>query len=107
VNIPTDLTVTILASAATAAMVTGVFALLAQKLERNSRRKETIFMQSVELAKANRDFVHAVAKDMGGGTIHDYAVYAEMYYLLLTELHDKGRLPENWRTDIKTKFGEL
>jgi len=103
-----NLTVTILASAATAALVTGVFALLVQKLERNARRKEAIFMQSVELAKANRDFVHAVAKDMGAGArIHDYVVYAEMYYWLLTELHDKGRLPANWRTDIKTKFGEL
>jgi hypothetical protein len=107
VNISVDLTVTILASAATAALVTGAFALLAQKLERNARRRETIFMQSVELAKANRDFIHTVAKEMGGGEIHDYAVYAEMYYWLLTELHDKGRLPENWRTDIKSKFSEL
>jgi hypothetical protein len=107
VNAPTNLAVTILASAVTAAVVTGAFALLAQKLERSTRRKEIIFTKSVELAKANRDFVHAVAKDMGGGTIHDYAVYAEMYYWLLTELHDRGRLPENWRTDIGTKFGEL
>lgn len=106
-NVLPGLTVTILASAATAAAVTGVFALLAQRLERSARRKETIFMQSVELAKANRDFVHKMAKEMGGGTIHDYAVYAEQYYWLLTELHDKGRLPENWRTDIKTKFGEI
>ena len=66
-----------------------------------------IFTKSVELAKANREFVLAVAKEMGGGTIYDYAVYAEMYYWLLTELHDKGKLPENWRTDVKTKFGAL
>ena len=106
-NFPTNLTVTILASAATAAVVTGAFALLAQRLERNTRRKEIIFTKSVELAKANREFVLAVAKEMGGGTIYDYAVYAEMYYWLLTELHDKGKLPENWRTDVKTKFGAL
>jgi hypothetical protein len=104
---PMNLTVTILASAATAALVTGVFALLGQKLERNARRRETIFMQSVELAKANREFILGIAKEMGGGTIHDYAVYAEMYYWLLMELHDKGRLPENWRTDMKTKFPDF
>jgi hypothetical protein len=51
-----NLTVTIFASAATAALVTGVFALLGQKLERNARSRETIFMQSVELAKVNRQF---------------------------------------------------
>jgi hypothetical protein len=107
VNIPANLTVTILASAATAAVVTGMFALLAQKLERKTRQKELIFTKSVELAKANRDFIHTVSKEMGGGTIHDYAVYAEMYYWLLTELHDKGKLPKNWQTDIKQKFGAL
>ena len=48
-----------------------------------------------------------LAKEMGGGmTIHDYAVYAEMYYWLLMELHDKGALPENWQTKIKAKFPE-
>ena len=51
-----NLTVTIFASTATAALVTGVFALLGQKLERNARSRETIFMQSVELAKVNRQF---------------------------------------------------
>jgi hypothetical protein len=34
-------------------------------------------------------------------------LYAEMYYWLLTAPHDNGRLPKNWREDIKTKFGEL
>ncbi|MFY9844122.1 MAG: hypothetical protein WA718_04915 [Terriglobales bacterium] len=47
-----------------------------------------------------------LAKEMGGGTIHDYAVYAEMYYWLLMELHDKGKLPENWHAIMKKKFPE-
>ena len=63
--------------------------------------------QSVELAKVNRQFTLELAKEMGGGTVHDYAVYAEMYYWLLLELHDKGKLPENWRTNMKTKFPEF
>jgi hypothetical protein len=82
----------------------GVFALLGQMLERKARRRERIFMQSVELAKANRQFTMDLAKEMGGGMIHDYAVYAEGYYWLLMELHDKGRLPDNWRMNMKTKF---
>jgi hypothetical protein len=51
----------------TAALVTGAFALLGQMLERKARRRETIFMQSVELAKANRQFTMDLAKEMGGG----------------------------------------
>jgi hypothetical protein len=105
---PMNLTVTILASAATAALVTGFFALLSQRFERAARRKELLFLKSVELAKANREFVAMVAKDMGAGArIHDYVVYAEMYNWLLTELHDSGRLPTDWRKDIKTKFPDI
>jgi len=114
--VPMNLTVTILASTVTAAVVTAVFGLLGQKLERDARvlaqremekarSRETIFTQSVELAKANRQFTMELAKEMGGGmTIHDYAVYAEMYYWLLMELHDKGKLPENWHANMKKKF---
>jgi len=102
-----NLIVTIFASAATAALVTGVFALLGYKLERKAQSKETIFMQSVELAKVNPQFTLKLAKEMGGGTVHDYAVYAEMYYWLLMELHDKGKLPVNWHTTMKTKFPEF
>ena len=50
-----NLTVTILASTVTAAVVTAVFGLLGQKLERDARSRETIFTQSVELAKAIRE----------------------------------------------------
>ena len=31
--------------------------------------------------------------------ISDYVVYAEMYCWLLTELHDKGMQPKNWREE--------
>jgi hypothetical protein len=65
-------------------------------------------MKSVELAKANREFIAMAARNTGQpARIHDYVVYAEMYYWLLTKLHDKGSLPQNWRQEIKTKFGEL
>jgi hypothetical protein len=102
------LTVTILTSTVVAALISAGFALWGQKLERSARSRETIFTQSVELAKANRQFTMDLAKEMGGGmTIHDYAVYAEMYYWLLMELHDKGKLPKNWHTNMKTKFPEF
>jgi hypothetical protein len=78
------------------------------RFERAARRKELLFLKSVQLAKANREFVATVAKDMGAGArIHDYVVYAEMYNWLLTELHDSGRLPTDWRKDIKTKFPDI
>jgi hypothetical protein len=103
-----NLTVTILTSALVSAFVTGVFALLGQAIERKARRRELLFTKSVELAKANRDFIAMVADKTGQtAQISDYAVYAEMYCWLLTELHDKGRLPENWRQEIQKKFGHI
>jgi hypothetical protein len=100
-----NLTATILTSALVSAFITGMFALLAQSFERNARRKDAVFLQSVELAKANREFIRTVAKETGqGARIHDYVAYAEMYYWLLTELQNNGRLPQDWRKQIKEKF---
>jgi hypothetical protein len=85
-----------------------VFALMGQVIERKARRKEVLFTKSVELAKANRDFIAMVADKTGQSVqISDYAVYAEMYYWILTELHDKGSLPENWRQEIQREFGQI
>jgi hypothetical protein len=65
-------------------------------------------MSAFRAARANRDYMLQLGKDMGGGvTIHDYAPYAEMYYWLLKDLEDTGRLPKNWRENIKEKFPEL
>jgi hypothetical protein len=103
-----NLTVTILTSAVISAVIASVFGLIGQAIERRARRRELLFVKSVELAKENREFVMRVAKELGtGARIHDYAVYAEMYFWLLTELHDKGRLPPNWREEMKTKFGDI
>jgi len=103
-----NLTATILTSALVSTVVTGMFALLAQRFERNARRKDAVFQQSVELAKANRDFIRTVAKETGQrAQIHDYVAYAEMYYWLLTELQHNGRLPQDWRKQTKEKFEAL
>lgn len=99
---------TILTSALVSTFITGAFALVGQAFERWARRRELLFVKAVELAKANRDYMLQLGKDMGGGvTIHDYAPYAEMYSWLPTELHDKGRLPKNWRQEINAKFPEM
>ena len=103
-----NLTATILTSALVSAIVTGIFALCTQAIERKTRRQDALFLQSVELAKANREFIAMVAEKTGQtARIHDYVVYAEMYYWLLSELQHTGKLPKDWRSDIKEKFGEL
>lgn len=103
-----DLTSTIFTSAVVSALVASVLNLVGQKIERQARRRELLFTKSVDLAKANREYIAMVADKTGQtATISDYVVYAEMYYWLLTELHDKGRLPENWRTETAKKFGEI
>jgi hypothetical protein len=99
---------TVLTSAAVSTIIAGIASLIGQAVERRARRKELIFVKAVELAKANRDYMLQLGKDMGGGvTIHDYAPYAEMYYWLLQELEDKGKLPKNWQQEIKEKFPSL
>ena len=103
-----NLTVTILTSAVISAVIASAFGLIGQAIERRARRRELLFVKSVELAKENREFIMKVAKDLGtGARIHDYAVYAEMYFWLLSELHDKGHLPPNWRDEMKTRFGDI
>jgi hypothetical protein len=100
-----SLTTTILTSAVVSAVIASLLNLFGQLIERRARRRELIFTKSVELAKENREFIAKAAKETGQeATVHDYVVYAEMYYWLLKELHDRGRLPENWRQQIKTKF---
>ena len=92
-----DASVTILTSVVVSAVVASLFNLTGQIFERRARRKELIFLKSVELAKANRDFMLMFAEKTGQTLkIADYAAYAEMYYLLLKELHDNGSLPANW-----------
>jgi hypothetical protein len=101
-------TTIILTSAAVSTVITGIFGFVAQAIQRSAQRKELVFTKAIELAKANRDYMLQLGKDMGGGvTIHDYAPYAEMYYWLLTELEDKGRLPKNWRQAVKQRFPDL
>jgi hypothetical protein len=102
---PPDLTTVILTSAVVSGSITAVFGFIGQTIERRARRKELIFTKSVELAKANRDYMLQLGQDMGGGvTIHDYVPYAEVYHWLLTERESKGKLPKNWQGEIKSKF---
>ncbi len=89
---------TILTSVVVSAVVASVFNIFGQAIERRSRNRELIFMKAVELALANREFIAMVAdKTNCNATISDPVVYAEMYYSLLKELHDKGRLPSGRR----------
>jgi hypothetical protein len=98
----------VVVAAVVSAVITSMFALMGQFLERRARRKELIFAKSMELAKANREFIAVVAEKTGQmATLHDYAVYAEMYYWLIAELHDNGRLPVNWRKEIAQKFPDI
>jgi len=103
--------VTVLTSVVVSAVVASIFNLFGQAAERRSRRKELIFLKALELAKANREFMVMVADKTGQkAKIADYVVYAEMYYLLLHDLYDKGSLPEDWQQTTKkmmdATFGE-
>lgn len=101
VNLPT-----VLASVVIAALVAGVVALVNAGFERSARRRELIFTKAVELANAKIELMTKAADAAPGRTAYlaDHVVYAEQSYWLLTELHDKGRLPPDWRDEIRQKF---
>jgi hypothetical protein len=102
VSIVMNPAVTILTSVVVSAAVASIFNLFGQAAERRSRRKELIFMKSLELAKANREFLAMVADKTGQkARIADFVVYAEMYHWLLNELYDKGSLPAHWQEKTK------
>jgi hypothetical protein len=103
-----DAALTILTSVVVSAVVSSLFNLTGQAFERRARRKELIFLKAVELAKSNREFIAMVADKTGqGAKIADYVVYAEMYYWLLKELHDKGSLPANWQQKTGKMMGDF
>src|SRR5262249_8605568 len=100
-----NMTPTILTSAVVAVAVSGLFTLWTTRQERQARRRELLFAKSVELAKAKVDLLVVVGEKTANKPVsHDHAVYAEMYYWLLEQLHDEGRLPEDWRSQIEKSF---
>lgn len=100
--------VTILTSVVVSAVVASIFNLFGQWAERRSRRRETLFLKAVELAKVNREFLAMVADETGQtAKIADVVVYAEMYHWLLEALYDKGSLPAGWRNKTKEMMDEV
>lgn len=96
----------VLTSAVVSALVTSAITLFGQHFERNARTRELLFTKSVELAKAKTEWLTAYAKDAQKPVyIAEYGRYAEMYYWLLSELHDHGKLPKNWKEHSRNFYG--
>lgn len=102
--LPVSVTSIVLTSAVVSAAVTSILTLFGQSFERRARERELLFTKCVELAQRKTEFLIQVAKDTGAtATLADYVVYAEMYYWLLSSLHDKGKLPDGWREESKRR----
>jgi hypothetical protein len=98
----------VLTSAVVSAVVTSIMTLFGQYFERRARERELLFTKCVELAEKKTQFLMKVAADTGATAIlADYAVYAEMYYWLLSSLHENRKLPEGWREESKKRYGNL
>lgn len=90
------ITATILTSAAIAAVVSSLFTLIAQWLERRERRKERIFSMALDVAKARTEFIWAMAKESRkSAQFEDQVFLAAGYYPWLTHLYHHGKLPED------------
>jgi hypothetical protein len=85
---------TIIASAGTAAVVSGIFLLLGGWIERRHRAKELVFGWACKMAKERTELIKEVANKTGGMvSLRDNAFLAEEYYGWLIHLFDKGKLP--------------
>jgi hypothetical protein len=88
------------------AVVTSILTMFGQYFERRARERELLFTKCVALAQAKTEFLMKVAADTGAtATLADYVVYAEMYYWLLSSLHQNGKLPDGWREESKRRYG--
>jgi hypothetical protein len=114
---PLNVTSVVLTSAVVSAVVTSILTLFGQyferrakekelHFERSAKEKELLFTKCVELAQTKTEFLMKVAEKTGAtATLADYAVYAEMYYWLLSSLHENGKLPDGWREESKRRYG--
>jgi hypothetical protein len=103
-----SITSVVLTSAVVSAAVTSLITLFGQYFERRARDKELLFAKCVELAKTKTEFLIGFADKTGHtASIADYVVYAEMYYWLLGELHEHGKLPDGWRQESEKRYGNL
>jgi len=101
-----NITSIVLTSAVVSALVTSAITFFGQYVERKARAKELLFTKCVELAKAKTEWLTAYAKDTHKPVhIAEYVCYAEMYYWLLSELHDHGKLPKNWKEHSRNFYG--
>lgn len=103
---PMNFSSIVLTSAVVSAAVTSIITLVSQFFERRAKQRELLFTKCVELAQAKTELLMKVAADTRATAyLADYAVYAEMYYWLLTELHKKGKLPDGWQEESTRRYG--
>ncbi len=103
---PMSVTSIVLTSAVVSAVVTSILTMFGQYFERRAKEKELLFTKCVQLAQTKVEFLMKVAEKTGlTATLADYVVYAEMYYWLLSSLHQNGKLPDGWREESKRRYG--
>jgi hypothetical protein len=85
----------VLTSAGIAALVSGLFSIISQALERRARRDEMIFSKALDMAVQHTEMLMRVAEKSGVGVkLYDNVIKAETYYKWLRSLFEKGELPK-------------
>jgi hypothetical protein len=89
---------TVVTSAAVGALVSSLATLLAQALERRSRRRELLLAKSIELAFRRTDLIKELAFKSGQpATFQDDATLAAGYFNALEHLFEHGELPDEFK----------
>ena len=102
---PMSVTSIVLTSAVVSAVVTSILTMFGQYFERRAKEKELLFTKCVQLAQTKVELLMKFAENTRGTvTLADYAIYAEMYYWLLSSLHQNGKLPDGWREESKRRY---
>ena len=90
-----SLLATVLTSTLVAVVVSSLFGLLGQYLERRARRNELIFKKALDMAIARTEMAIKAAECSGTSlTLYDNVVLAETYYRWLKHLFSYHELPQ-------------
>ncbi len=94
----TPIWLVIVTSAGIGALISSGLNLLAQVLERRSRRRELLLSKAIDLAAARTQTVMRAAERSGAtAVIQDELINAESYYQWLDHLMEHGKLPDDPR----------
>lgn len=92
---PAQLIVALIGATGFGSLLSLLFSLIAQALERRSRIKELLLTKSIDMAQTTTRLLFELGKEAGGGELYPEIVTARWYHRQLKTLLQKGTIDEH------------